>query len=187
MLQMMPLFWMSNDSSDEVSDSQQNFVGTFVESVKTIAKSPPPPLPESPKEILPHLLWRASASPPDSLPVSFDCLLDNSSHLVLIHNSLVTQLRLCKKKLKTPIETVLTMHLNDNEASITFYNFVKFPLYHARTVHAIVMKNLCCPVLLGLPFLSHNKIIIDHTEQTAIDNPRTMIFYILLCIHHPGP
>ena len=67
--------------------------------------------------------------PPISLPLSFDCLLDNGSHLNLICDSWVNQLRLHKKKLKTPIEMNLTMHLNENKTSSTFYNFIRLPLY----------------------------------------------------------
>ena len=125
--------------------------------------------------MFPTYFWRASASPPDSLPLSFDCLLDNGSHLNLICDSLVNQLGLRRKELRTPIEMTLAMHLNKDKTTITFYNFVKLPLYdvagryHAKSICAIVMLNLCCLVLLGLPFLSHNNIVIDHAEQMAVD------------------
>src|SRR6202040_2625229 len=33
---------------------------------------------------VPHLYWRASANVPNDVPLNFDCLLDNGSHLVLI-------------------------------------------------------------------------------------------------------
>ena len=39
----------------------------------------------------------------------------------------------------------------------------------ARTVHTIVAPGLCAPVILGLPFLVHNTIVVDHTTCTAID------------------
>ena len=59
----------SDDSDDEVSALRSNFIGAFIESVEAIANSPT--LPESPKEIseisplmVPHLFWRALASPP---------------------------------------------------------------------------------------------------------------------------
>ena len=43
---------------------------------------------------VPHLFWRASGAPQNSLPISFDCLLDDGSHLVLIRAYLVKQLDL---------------------------------------------------------------------------------------------
>ena len=78
----------SDDSDDEVSASQPNFIGTFIESVEAIANSPT--LPESPKEIsllIGPYFGGPQPPPPDSLPVSFDCLLDNGSHLNLICDS----------------------------------------------------------------------------------------------------
>ena len=62
------------------------------------------------------------------------------------------------------------MHLNENKTSITFYDFIELPLYdvsgeyRAKPVCTVVTSNLCCPVLLRLPFLSHNNIVIDHSN-----------------------
>ena len=67
------------------------------------------------------------------------------------------------------------MNVSENEKSVTLHEFVKLPLYNtsgeywAKTVCAVVTLNPCCPVLLGLPFLSHNNIVVDHTKWTAID------------------
>ena len=167
----------SDDSDDEVSNCNSDFVGAFIESVESPANTVS--LPETPKELaplmVPHLFWRASVSPPESLPYSFDCLLDNGSHIVLIRDSLVNELGLRKKRLKTPIETDVAMNVSENEKSVTLHEFVKLSLYdtsgeyRAKTVRAIVALNLCCPVLLGLPFLSHNNIVVDHAKRTAID------------------
>lgn len=41
-------------------------------------------------------------------------------------------------------------------------------MYKSRTVHAIIAPNLCTPLLLGGPFLAHNKIVIDHELRTVI-------------------
>jgi hypothetical protein len=46
---------------------------------------------------VPHMFWRASTlavSTSDDVPAQFDCLIDNSSSLVLIQNSLVDDLSL---------------------------------------------------------------------------------------------
>ena len=87
----------SDGSDDEVSIPSPTSVGAFLESVEAIADTPTLEsqyLKEILPLIVPHLIWRASVSPPNSLPVSFDCLLDNGSHLVLIRESLVTELGL---------------------------------------------------------------------------------------------
>jgi hypothetical protein len=36
-------------------------------------------------------------------------------------------------------------------------------------VHALIAPSLCSKILLGLPWLAHNKIVIDHSLHTAID------------------
>jgi hypothetical protein len=38
-----------------------------------------------------------------------------------------------------------------------------------KTVRAIVTPGLCAPVILGLPFLVHNNIVVDHAARTVID------------------
>jgi hypothetical protein len=35
-------------------------------------------------------------------------------------------------------------------------------------MRALIAQNLCTNILLGLPFLKHNKIIIDHNSDTAV-------------------
>jgi hypothetical protein len=51
----------------------------------------------------------------------------------------------------------------------------------AKTVCAIVAPGLCSSVILGLPFLTHNNIVIDHNSCTTID--KSMGFDLL----HPTP
>ena len=58
---------------------------------------------------VPHLFWWASASAPDSLPLTFDCLLDLGCHLVIIRENLVNELHLQHQKLELPISTELAI------------------------------------------------------------------------------
>ena len=125
-----------DDSDDEVSNYNLNFVGNFIKSIKSIMNTLS--LPKTPKEIapltivpsmVPHLFWRALVSPPTSLPCSVDCLLDNSSHIVLIHDLLVNELGLHKRRLKMPIKMDIAINLSENEKSVTLQKFVKLTLY----------------------------------------------------------
>ena len=79
-----------------------NVMGAFIENVE----SPFDAMPDKKVNLVetsmisapftvPHLFWRASVAPRNLLPISFDCLLDDGLHLVLIHASLVKQLDLC--------------------------------------------------------------------------------------------
>jgi hypothetical protein len=53
-------------------------------------------------------------------------------------------------------------------------HWVKLQLYDpsgrwkSKSICAIIAPSLCSPVILGLPFLSHNKIVVDHDAHTAI-------------------
>ena len=124
--------------------------------------------------MVPHMFWHASASPPDSLPIQFDCLLDIGSHLVIIHEQLVKDMNLRCHKLQKPIISELAIQPNGPKV-LEFHNFVKLKLYDysgayiAKTVWAVISPTLCAPVLLGLPFLKHNSIIIDVDCCTTID------------------
>ena len=41
--------------------------------------------------------------------------------------------------------------------------------WSSKPVRALVAPGLCSNILLGLPFLVHNKIVIDHEAHTAVD------------------
>ena len=90
--------------------------------------------------------------------------------MVLICASLVKQLDLHLQKLPSPIEIELAMQNKKEKVSVILTEYVHLSLhdstgeYSAWTVRAIVTPNLCNPVILGLPFLKHNKIVIDHDQ-----------------------
>ena len=42
-------------------------------------------------------------------------------------------------------------------------------LWTSKTVRTIIAPSLCAPVILGLHFLEHNNIVIDHATCTVID------------------
>jgi hypothetical protein len=71
--------------------------------------------------------------------------------------------------------------------TIELTEYVKLHLYDlsnywtSKTVQAIIAPLLCAPVILGLPFLTHNTIIVDHAAQTETD--KTTGFDLL----HPKP
>ena len=69
----------------------------------------------------------------------------------------------------------LVMESNGKKAEIVLCEYVKLKLYdpsnywQSQTICAIITPTLCAPVILGLPFLVHNHIVIDHAEWTVID------------------
>jgi hypothetical protein len=128
---------------------------------------------------LPHLLWECAVDSHDPsclscIPVS--ALIDHGSPPVLIDQALVSRLCLPTCPLSRPFP-VSGAFFNDSSDSshVSLTHWVKLKLhdrnnlYSARTVRAIVAPSLCHSIILGLPFLSHNQIIVNAHDQTAID------------------
>lgn len=102
---------------------------------------------------------------------SFDCLLDPGSPFVLITQGVVNFCRLKIEKLKTPQRMSLAMTKNE----IVTTDYVHLDLsslngaWSSRTTQALVVDELCYPILLGIPFLTRNKIVIDMEDRTAVN------------------
>jgi len=124
---------------------------------------------------VPHLVWRANLFGRNEFPVPVDCLLDNGSHLVLIRPETVANMGLPIRKLKEPIHILLALGGENRVTRLT--DFVSLSLsslnnaWSSRPVSAIIAPGLCANILLGLPFLEHNHIVIDHSLRSAIHKP----------------
>ena len=126
---------------------------------------------------VPHLFWHCSSSgPTNDFPITFNALIDDGSHTVLIHDDFANSLGLChRNKLSKPEHVELTMASDGKKIVLELNEWVKLQLYNTKswwtlkTVCAIVAPGLCSPVILRLPFLSHNHIVIDHHAHTVIN------------------
>ena len=112
-----------------------------------------------------HLEWRCQVDGPlVSERIVVTALIDNGSHSVLIDKRLVEELGLRRRRLPVPQRVWLAM----GEEEVVFSEWVKLRTrsedqqWDARVVRAIVAPDLAYPVILGGPFLSSNKIVIDH-------------------------
>jgi Aspartyl protease len=123
-----------------------------------------------------HLRWKAVVYGKGDFPTPFDCLLDNGTHLVLIRPEVVKFLGLKIHKLKNP--ELVSLAFKQNSGATVFSDYVSLTLsslnneWSSLPVCAILAPNLCTDILLGLPFLSRNKIVIDHDLRTAIDKDK---------------
>ena len=87
---------------------------------------------------------------------------------------LVAELGLKKYRLHTPKLVDVAMNNNQNSCS-QLHDYVKLSLvsldavWTSKTVKALIAPGLCMPIILGLPFLIHNTIIMDHASCTCID------------------
>ena len=122
---------------------------------------------------VPHYIWHANVYGNAEFPVPMDCLLDNGAHLILIRPETVADLGLPIRKLSQPQHA--TLAINSHPQTFLLYDYVVLSLsslnnaWTSRPVRALIAKDLCTNILLGLPFLKHNKIVIDHDADTAID------------------
>ena len=171
----------SDDSDEDQLDSDDvcRAIAAFVEPLHEDTTVPPMPLKadleNSAPLTVPHLFWRASASAPDSFPITFDCLIDPGSHLVIIRENLVNELSLKRRKLQEPIIAELATQNDGPKSFQKFHEYVKLKLYDssgcyvAKSCRAVISPTLCAPVLLGLPFLQHNNIVVDVAARSAVD------------------
>ncbi|KIK36119.1 hypothetical protein CY34DRAFT_95004, partial [Suillus luteus UH-Slu-Lm8-n1] len=120
-----------------------------------------------------HLRWECCVDGPAvSSPVVVSALIDHGSSLVLIDETLVNTLGLRRRQLQKPVP--VTVALSEAKQSFLLSHYVKLSCssldqtYTSRTVRAVIAPNLCTPLLLGGPFLEHNRIIIDHELRTCV-------------------
>jgi hypothetical protein len=111
----------------------------------------------------------------------------HTSHMDLIDSEHTKRLGLEQRKLDRPERIELAMQPGEDRKGIELSHYVKLHLHDPSgawtpcSICTFVAPNLCSPVVLGLPFLSRNKIVIDHDERTAINklgdfdllNPKT--------------
>ena len=87
---------LSGDENDEL-DSDVRTCNALIESIDDPVTTPPKVDENQVPLTVPHLFWRASYSPTGDFPLTFDCLLDVGSHLVIIRENLVNELKLRRK------------------------------------------------------------------------------------------
>ena len=121
---------------------------------------------------VPHYIWHANVHGKSEFPTPIDCLLDNGAHLVLIRPETVADLGLHIRKLHKPESA--TVAINSQRHTFHLADYVTLSLsslnnaWTSRPVRALIAPDLCINILLGLPFLKHNKIVVDHDLDTAI-------------------
>ncbi|KAF5340539.1 hypothetical protein D9758_015829 [Tetrapyrgos nigripes] len=127
---------------------------------------------------LPHLnLHAALEGPATTSPLLVSLLLDSGSHIVLIRDDLVVSLGLRRFRLPRPeLIGIATTDSSSPSRTIALHEFVKLRItdhsntWTSHTVQAIVAPSLCSPMILGLPFLSHNNLSINCADRTCVDS-----------------
>jgi hypothetical protein len=161
-----------------------NIIGNSTDSEDSDVSHPIVPSPivpsHSPNSVapfhVPHIFWHCMATGPSTeFPVVLKALFDHGSHAVLISETFAMQLGLHHRRLPTPATIELAMQSDNKKVEVQLNEWVKIhfsdpsSLWLSKLVREIVAPSLCSPIVLGLPFLSHNNILIDHAMCTAID------------------
>ena len=122
-----------------------------------------------------HLFWNCQIHGLiDDFPVKIKALIDNGAHLVLIRPELVAELGLKKYRLREPEIVDVALKNDDTKIRCELLDYVKLSFtsldcqWTSRKVKAIIAPGLCASVILGLPFLQHNSVVIDHGNCTCI-------------------
>jgi Reverse transcriptase (RNA-dependent DNA polymerase) len=115
----------------------------------------------------PLLEWPAVINRCGTSHIPVNTLINNGSYIVLIDEALATQLSLpC-----FPFQQTETARLAMGNGEVLLKDWVKLSLssvdlsWDSCILRAIVAPSLAYPVLLGTPFLSCNKILIDHDKR----------------------
>ncbi|KAJ3925466.1 MAG: hypothetical protein NXY57DRAFT_907040, partial [Lentinula lateritia] len=125
---------------------------------------------------VPHLRWKCHVSGPKAqLPVIVNSLIDNGAHLALIHPDLADRLGYPRLRLLQP-EKVSAAFQNGGGVStvpaLTEYINLKVSstdgIFLSRSVPFIIAPGLCTQLLIGLPWLSHNNIVIDYSSRSCV-------------------
>ena len=150
-----------HDLSDDADDEE------------TLLSVSPPPLQCE------HLFWKCHLSTPTGLTPT-TALIDSGAHIVLIRTSLVQRLNLTTIPLATPQLVNVAISPDQTAHALTHYVVITPAMpdrsFTSKPVHAIVVENLCAPIILGLPFLVTNQITCNYArrECNVIVNKKTV-------------
>ncbi|KIN96684.1 hypothetical protein M404DRAFT_101369, partial [Pisolithus tinctorius Marx 270] len=124
---------------------------------------------------VPHLQWSCLLEGPNlTFPLPVKALIDSASHLVLIDKGLILKLGLQCHQLHKSLNVSVALSSGDWEVmSLQSYIVLSClssdACFHSHSVCTIIAPHLCTPLLLGLPFLSHNGLVIDYALHTCVD------------------
>ena len=126
-----------------------------------------PPLEEK------HLTWDCTlTNNSDHLWIKVRALIDSGAHLVLIRPDIVTRLHL--PILPLPHAEKVSVAIGNEQATQTITNYVLIqptaPIggFSSTPLHAVITPGLCMPLILGLPFLTQNKIVCNYAKRECL-------------------
>ncbi|GBE82211.1 hypothetical protein SCP_0405940 [Sparassis crispa] len=132
----MPIAAMPNNDSSILSEegNSESLVSLLLSTVApitmcTVVRNHPPTPVDAPFRV-PHLVWHCAASgPAHSLPVTYNALIDDGSHTVLIRDDYVDHLQLHHRRLPIPEHIELAMEGNGQKIIIKLSEWVHLSVF----------------------------------------------------------
>ena len=124
-----------------------------------------------------HLLWEAKVLDNLNSFATVSCLIDTGAHINCVRSDLIERLKLKPQLLAKPLPVTLAFDGSSKAKPIFLSSFIEFSLttinsaWSSRTCKAIVVPNLCADFILGLPFLTFNKIVVDSEKRSVSHKP----------------
>jgi hypothetical protein len=111
-----------------------------------------------------------STDPRYDIPVRM--LIDCGSSTVLMRSEITTALGL--RRCRLPASSKLDSVWGSEGTIVTEYVQLRFSLrlfaWTSRFVHCLLVDELCAPIILSMPFLSHNDLIISFSSRKCVDS-----------------
>ncbi|THG93880.1 hypothetical protein EW026_g7473 [Hermanssonia centrifuga] len=119
---------------------------------------------------LPHIVWTARLHSPSSLEEPTEMLIDSGCTTVLIREDVVKQHNLRRCPLHKPFQyrAAFGSEIRSSSEKCRIRVSTSDFSWSSLSVDAIIVPDLCSPVILGLPFYSRNKLLIDVAHRTLI-------------------
>ncbi len=119
---------------------------------------------------LPHIVWNTRLHSPSSLENPIEMLIDTGCTTVLIREDIVIQHNLRRRPLHKPFQYRAAFGAEVRSSSEKCRLRVSTPdfSWSSISVDAIIVPELCSPVILGLPFYHINKLLIAPAHRTLV-------------------
>ena len=120
-----------------------------------------------------HFVWTCQLSNiTDRLSLKVKALIDGGAHMVLVRPDIAARLALPKFPLTNPEQINVAMGTPNEIEKLTHYVVIKpsslDSIFLSQPLHAVIAPGLCMPIILGLLFLTSNKIVCNYAERQCV-------------------
>ena len=120
-----------------------------------------------------HFIWTCQLNnAADRLSLKTRALIDGGAHMVLICPDIATRLALPTFPLSDPEQVNVAMESPNQIKKLTHYVILEPSsldnLFLSHPLHAVIAPGLCMPIILGLPFLTVNKIVCNYAARQCM-------------------